>query len=132
MSDLRKQIEYWKKSADRDWDTAEFLLKTKHYDTCLFFCHLTLEKILKGLVAARIRKPAPFTHDLAKLSIEADIILSEEQIQNLRIITGFNIATRYDDAKFSFYKQCTKSYTEKYFNISKNLYLWLKKQFPKK
>lgn len=132
MSDLQKQVDYWTKSAKRDWDTAEFLLKTKRYDACLFFCHLTLEKILKGLVAARTGKPAPFTHDLAKLSIEAHIVLDEEQIKNLRIITGFNIATRYDDAKFSFYKQCTKSYTEKYFNISKNLYLWLKKQFPKK
>lgn len=50
----------------------------------------------------------------------------------LKIISTFNIAARYDDFKHSFHKRCTKEYTDKYFKISKDLYLCLKKQFPKK
>lgn len=47
MNNINKQITYWKKSAERDWQTALDLFKTKHYDACLFFCHLALEKFLK-------------------------------------------------------------------------------------
>lgn len=132
MNNINKQIDYWKKSADRNWKTTQGLLRLKHYDACLFFCHLTLEKILKGLVVKHTNKPAPYIHDLANLAAAANLTLSKEQIDNLRIITTFNISSRYDDEKFTFYKSCTKEYTEKYFNISKKLYLWLKKQFQKK
>lgn len=47
----------------------------------------------------------------------------------LRVITTFNIAGRYEDEKYAFYKKCTKKFTLKYFENTKKLYLWLKKQF---
>ncbi|MEA2065116.1 MAG: HEPN domain-containing protein [Patescibacteria group bacterium] len=59
MDRINKQIEYWKKSADRNWKTATGLFQLKRYDSCLFFCHLTLEKILKGLFA---KKPKSQRH----------------------------------------------------------------------
>ncbi|MFC1613218.1 HEPN domain-containing protein [Patescibacteria group bacterium] len=68
MDNLKEQINYWKKSAERNWDTTLSLYKTKHYDSCLFFCHLTLEKLLKGLVVRQTNKTAPFIHDLEKLA----------------------------------------------------------------
>lgn len=123
---------YWKDSARRNWETALSLFKSRHYDACLFFCHLTLEKILKALVVKKTNKPAPYIHDLAKLSEIAQLGMSESQIQNLRIITGFNMSARYDDVKLAFHKKCTKSYTKKYLEITKDLYLWLKKQYQKK
>jgi len=129
---LKNQIDYWKNSAQRNWQTALSLFKIKHYDACLFFCHLTLEKALKGLVTLRTNRPSPYIHDLAKLSEIAELGLSKIQIQNLRIITGFNLSARYDDIKLSFHKVCTKNYTEKYLEITKKLYLWLKERFPKK
>jgi HEPN domain-containing protein len=132
MKNIEKQIVYWKKSSVRNLETAQSLLKLKHYDACLFFCHLTLEKIIKGLIAEHTSEPAPYIHDLANLAHAANLTLSKEQIDNLRIITTFNISGRYDNEKLNFYKACTNEYTEKYFNISKELYLWLKKQYRKK
>ncbi len=129
---INKQVNYWKKSSERSWETASGLFKIKRYDACLFFCHLTLEKSLKGLFIKKTKNLAPYIHDLAKLSNLAQLNLPPDQIQNLRIITTFNISTRYDDIKFEFYKKCTKKYTEKYFLITKKLFLWLKKQYPKK
>ena len=32
---LKTQIDYWKKSAQRDLDTAKVLFKNKRYDSCL-------------------------------------------------------------------------------------------------
>lgn len=79
-----------------------------------------------------VKRAAPYTHDLAELINIAKINFDAEQIKNLRIITGFNISGRYDNEKLSFYKQCTKSYTEKYFLFTKQFYLWLKKEYLKK
>lgn len=132
MDKIDEQIKYWTESANRSMATASSLYKTHHYDFCLFCCHLALEKLLKGLVVAKLKESAPYTHNLAELSTKANLDLSNEQVQDLRIITTFNIAGRYDDVKFAFYKKCTKEYTRKYYNISKGLYLWLKKQYLKK
>ena len=132
MIKQNKQIEYWRKSAEIDWKTAKGLFKIKRYDGCLFYCHLALEKLLKGLAVKKIKKSAPQTHDLERLSILANLPISKEQTKNLQIITKFNIASRYDSFKFSFYKKCTKNYTKKYLNISEDLILWLKKQYQKK
>lgn len=132
MDKLKEQIDYWKKSAEHNWDTALSLFKSKHYDACLFFCHLTIEKLLKGLVVTKTKKTAPYIHDLERLSILTKLSFTDEQVENLRIITGFNMAGRYEDAKFVFYKQCTKDYTEKHLNISKDLIICLKKEYLKK
>ena len=130
--DIEKIIKYWKKSAEKDFKTAEGLFNLKHYAPCLFFCHLSLEKLLKGLVVKDIKTHAPYIHELDKLAENIHLDFNKEQMEQLKIIATFNIRARYDDLKHSFYKKCTKKYTEKYFKISKNLYLWLKKQYLKK
>lgn len=131
MNNINKQITYWKKSTERDWQTALDLFKTKHYDACLFFCHLTLEKFLKSLVVKTTNEPAPYIHDLTKLANLASLDLSAEQIKNLKTINQFNIAGRYDNIKHEFYKLCTKEYADKYLAITQTLYLWLKKFLKK-
>ncbi|MEA1937075.1 MAG: HEPN domain-containing protein [Patescibacteria group bacterium] len=129
MNSINEQVNYWEKSAEQNWKTAFGLLKMRYYDSCLFFCHLTLEKMLKGLVAKQTGKPAPYLHDLERLAILTKLSFSKEQMKNLRTVSGFSVASRYDDTKFSFYKKCTKNYTKKHFEISKELYLWLKKKY---
>jgi len=129
---LEKQIDFWKKSAENDWKTARILFESKRYDACLFFCHLTLEKCLKGLVTEKTKKAVPYTHDLEKLAIVAGLKFSDVQFENLRVITKFNISARYENIKFDFYKTCTASYANDYLDISHKLFLWLKKQYRKK
>lgn len=124
---FQKLVKYWQESAEQDYATAEFLLKGKRYSASLFFCHLMIEKILKALVVKKIKKHSPFTHKLVDLAKMADIKLTNKQIDDLTTITAFNIAGRYDEIKFSFYKKCTKEYSDKYFKISKNLYFDFKK-----
>lgn len=132
MKDFTEQIKYWRVSAQRDFKTAEMLLKNKRYDACLFFCHLAIEKILKGLVVQNIREVPPYTHDPFILLKTAGIGIAEEYKEDLEEITTFNIAGRYDTHKFSFYKKCTPSFTNKYFVRSKDIFLWLKKQYRKR
>lgn len=129
---MKKQIKYWKKSALRTWNVSLSLYKNKHYDACLFFCHLSIEKLLKGLVVKQTKDNPPYIHDLKTLAKIAKVELSEEQNNQLGILTTFNIAGRYSDAKHDFYKKCTKDYTKKYLEITRKLFVWLKKEYQKK
>ncbi|MCK5123137.1 MAG: HEPN domain-containing protein [Candidatus Pacebacteria bacterium] len=129
---IKQVVDYWKTEAERNYETAEFLYKGKKYSDCLFFCHLMLEKILKGLVVKQTKIHAPYIHELDTLVIRTNLDLNEEQMRQLKIINTFNIRARYDNIKKSFYQRCDKNYTEEYFNISKELYLWLKKEYQKK
>ena len=47
---VKKIVEYWRKTAEYDYKTMVFLFKGKEYSNSLFFGHIVLEKILKALV----------------------------------------------------------------------------------
>ena len=130
--ELKKHIDYWFISAGRDWGTAQDLFSLKRYDMCLFFSHLAIEKLLKGLTLINTKAPPPYTHDLAKLADRAGVKLDNDTIQTFRLITTFNVSGRYDTEKFNFYKLCTRSFTKKHLAVCRDTYLWLKEQYPKR
>lgn len=119
-------VEFWRKSAESDLKVAEDNIKLGHYHWALFFFQLVLEKILKSLVVKRKKENPLPTHDLVKLASGAKIDLSEEQKQDFKEITSYNIEARYDDIKLSFYKKATKTYAQKWAQRCKEYYLWLK------
>ena len=129
---IKERSDHWKYLASRDWKTARGLFDIKRYDACLFFCHLTLEKLLKGLIVDQTKKEAPFIHDLERLSVTAGISLSLDEINDLKSISAFNIAGRYSDYKFSFYKKCTHSYTQNYLSKTGALIQCLRKKYRKR
>lgn len=76
---------------------------------------------------------SPYIHDLRRLAEFAKIKLTSKQKQILDKISTFNIAGRYADEKFEFYKKYNrKEYAQKYLKITEDLILWLKKEFQKK
>jgi len=126
-------VQYWLDSSVKDFQVAQTLFNLKYYPQCLFFCHLSIEKLLKGIVAKTTKKYPPYVHDLRKLAEIANLKLNLKQEQSLEVIFTFNIAGRYADAKFEFYKKYNKKeYAQKYLKITKDLLLWLKKEFHKK
>ena len=104
---------YWKKTAQHDYKTMMGLFKIKRYSDCLFFGHIVLEKILKGLVAKNTSKEAPYIHDLVRLQELAKMQLDKDDLKFLKEVNNFNIRVRYPDYKLRFYKICTKEFTEK-------------------
>jgi HEPN domain-containing protein len=129
MENLQAQIEYWRVSSERDWQTAEGLFQLGRYDSCLFFCHLAIEKGLKSLIVQETEEEAPYAHDLAYLAGKTGLRVDEQDLELLRTVSSFNIAARYDDDKFTFYKRCTKEYTQEYLEKSRTFFLWLQKQY---
>ena len=89
-------------------------------------------KVIKSNCYQKTKDYPPYIHDLRRLSEKGKIKLNLEQKQILDKISTFNIAGRYADDKFEFYKKHNeKEYAEKYLNITKKLLLWLKKNSPK-
>lgn len=120
-------IQYCFSNAKRKWDTASALLKSRRFADALFFCHLSLECLLKGKIVEKTGQNYPFTHDLMDLARRTNIQLTKNHKQHLAIISTFNIASRYDDYKSSFYKKVTPAFAKKYYQITQELLIWLKK-----
>lgn len=101
---VKEVVKYWQKTAEHDYETMLWLFKGKRYSDALFFGHIVLEKVLKGLVVERIKQEAPYIHNLTKLAELSGIYLTEDEWQILDLVNQFNIRCRYPDYKLRFYK----------------------------
>ncbi len=124
----QEKINYWLKSAGHDWTAAGHLFEKGDYSYSLFFGHLTIEKLLKAFLVLKFDEQPPFTHRLVYLAEKSNLALSAEQMELLEIITDFNIRARYPDEKFSFYRKCTKEFTETNLKKIEGIRAWLLQQ----
>jgi HEPN domain-containing protein len=128
--DLKEIEYYWIESANDAFDTAGKLFEQGKYVHSLFFLHLALEKMLKGLYVNKNKQEAPFGHSLQALATKITGFSPDEDIIKFFIeVTTFNIATRYNDYKRTFYKACDKEFALGYLNKGKENMLWLQSQF---
>ena len=126
---VKNFLNYWRTTAERDLNVAEDLFKLGRYSYCLFFSHLALEKLLKGLVFKKTNAHAPPIHNLVRLAQQAGLDLTYDQKKELFEITSWNIETRYDSYKLEFYKKANKEFTSAWFSKAKEFYTWIKNQF---
>lgn len=122
IDNYKKLVKYWQETAAYDYDTMKSLFKSKRYASSLFFGHIILEKILKGLVVKSTKNHAPYTHDLVKLYKFAGMELDNDTKDLLYEINKFNIKARYPEWKSQFYKHCTMEYAERYLDEIDKLY----------
>lgn len=107
-----------------------FLYKGKKNSYSLFFGHLVIEKLLKGLYAKN-NAESPYTiksHNLLALAEKCNLELTDDQVEKLQIITQFNISARYDDYKRTFDEKCTDDYTSEQVKNIEEVQKWLKEQ----
>lgn len=130
---LHTLITYWRASATEDFKVAKSLFLKKYYLHCLFFCHLALEKKLKGLVVQETNVTAPYTHDLRRLAELAAVKMTEEQRRLLDTFSHFNIAGRYPEEKTMLYRKYRdRKFTQQYLALTEKLIVWLEKEYQKK
>ena len=121
---VKKITEYWQKTAEHDYKTMQWLLKGKRYSDALFYGHIILEKILKGLVVKETKKESPYIHDLIRLKDMAGLDLPAEIDKFLNRMNDFNIRARYPEYKLRFYRQYSqKKNSQPYINQIINLYI---------
>jgi AbiV family abortive infection protein len=103
-------VNYWLTASKEDFESAEILFKNKKYHHALFFCHLSIEKMLKAIIVKSTKTAPPLIHDLIRLAERAALDLNEAQKNDLAEITTFNIDARYDDYKLSFRKKVKNNF----------------------
>ena len=94
-------------------------------------CHLVIEKLLKCLYIYKKNQLPPFTQNLLRLAEMCEIDLNIEINEFLATLTTFNINTRYDDYRDSFYHKCTKEFTEIWLKKIKEYREWIKTMLTK-
>jgi len=121
-----KLIEYWLKTSDFDYEAAQILFQGAKFPHALFYLHLSVEKMLKAFyIKARADHP-PKTHNLVLIIREAGLELSEEKLEIMLEINGFNQEARYPDEKMAFYKKCTREFAADYLEKGREIRSWLR------
>ena len=121
-----EHYKYWIEIAEKDWDILTKLYDSKDYVYCLFFAHLSIEKLTKAIwVKKNINNYPPKSHNTYYLLDQAKIELSTEQIDFLLLLNEFNIEGRYPDYKQKIFQICTKEYTDSILLKVKEIKEWL-------
>lgn len=97
MLNVQKQIEYWQNGSLDDFETAKVLIDNRRYIHGLFFCHLSIEKIIKAIVVKTTHEIPPKSHDLFFLSKKANIDLPEDRQSIIQILMKYQLEGRYPE-----------------------------------
>jgi len=97
MINILKQIEYWRNTAESDIETATILINSGKYVEGMFFCHLSIEKIIKALVVKQTENIPVKSHDLFYLLDIAKIQFTEEQSNFMQILMKYQLEGRYPE-----------------------------------
>ena len=112
MMTKEQHIDYWITTAEEDWISVEALLNTQRYVHCLFWAHLTLEKLAKAhWVKNHEDNIPPKVHNIVWLLEESDVNLKSEMMNFLGYFNDFQLSGRYPDYMSKIYKDCTKDFT---------------------
>jgi len=93
--DVDRQVAYWRKGAEEDWEVGADLVATRKTRHGLFFIHLAIEKLLKAHVCCVTKDVAPKIHSLSRLAELSGLPFSREQLGFLLVLNRFCLAGRY-------------------------------------
>ena len=124
--DFRQIVSYWTEEAEEALTVAEHLYEKGDYSYSLFFGHLAIEKMLKGVYVQRKQEHAPPIHNLVRLVRLAGIKPDEGRVEKLALISSFNIEARYPDLQRTFRKKCTQEFASESMATTKETLQWLK------
>ena len=83
MKKIYKSLYEWFKQADYDLKTAQTLFQSGRYIYTVFFCHLSVEKALKGVYAKILKKDPPKVHNLNYLLDQINIKQLPDDIKKM-------------------------------------------------
>lgn len=94
---MEKQAQYWLHEAIESLDTAKVLYNNNKLLESAFFCHLSMEKILKAIFVQRNGTVPPKVHNLLVLTERSDLAkeLNESQFNFLADLNPFQLEGRY-------------------------------------
>ena len=92
---MRREAQDWWDQAQQDFGAARDMLAVRRCNVCVFLVHQAVEKGLKALHIARLRRMPPHIHNLPELA--GPLGAPEDLISLLRESNNEYLATRYPD-----------------------------------
>ena len=125
-----ERVKYWIDLADRDFNTAEWLVKGGHNLHAGYMCHQAVEKILKGYFTKMKEDTPPYTHNLIYLTEKTGLydLMSNEQNAFIANLNPLNIEARYPEYKNEMAQIMTKDVTQNILIKTKEILQWTKQK----
>jgi HEPN domain-containing protein len=127
MSDGVK-YEEWFLQSDYDLETAIDMFKTGRYIYCIFMCHLSLEKALKGLLIQRTGEYPSRSHSLIYFVERIGLQISDTRYEFVFTLNKISVPTRYPEDLRKLIASYTKEKTDEILNLTKETQAWIKQQ----
>ena len=127
---MEQQLKYeeWFFQSDYDLETAQYMLQSGRNVYCIFMCHLSLEKALKGLFIKRFNQIPPKLHDLMYFVEKLELYTEDTHREFLKWINRMAIPTRYPENLRDMIKMFPNEETDSIFLQTKLVQQWIKKQ----
>ena len=120
--------EEWFFQSDYDLETAYQMLQSGRNVYCIFMCHLSLEKALKGLFVKRLNEFPPKLHDLMYFIDRISLLPENEHLNFLMWLNRMGIITRYPEDLRNMIKLFPKEQTGNAYEQTKTIQQWIKQQ----
>ena len=125
-------IQYWKETAEKDWEAVESLFEKGNYVHALFWAHLVLEKLLKAhWVKDNQDNFPPKVHNLKFLAEVTSLHLSDDQFLFLMRMNDYQMEGRYPDYQFRIYRILNETRTKNILEEVDKMRLWLLNELVK-
>ena len=124
----KEKYEEWYFQSDYDLETAFDMFKSGRTVYCIFMCHLSLEKALKGLLIKTTGEAPSKTHSLIYFVDKIGLKLSDSYYEFLFMLNKISVPTRYPDDLRKLIVTFTKERTESIMTQTKELQVWIKQQ----
>ena len=116
----------WLLQADYDLETAEAMFKSERFIYVVFFCHLAIEKGLKGIYHTRQKKMPPKVHNLLYFVEKLELAVPDQLMDSLQRINSASVPTRYPDSFSRIYKDFTRERAHNAIVNTKEILKWIR------
>lgn len=121
-------IKKWLEFAKGDLRDAQILFENKSYQSCIFHCHQSTEKLLKAIICAKGKKIKK-VHDLADLLKESEAKYTPEILDFINELNPYYNPIRYPDAALPL--KYDRKTTRKLLKLTKDISKWFLYQLKK-
>lgn len=128
---MAKDQKEWFIQSDYDYESAQAMFQAGKYIYCVFMCHLSIEKYLKGIYRVNQNIEPPRVHSLVYL-IETNKISVPERFKDFLVeIDDAAVSTRYPDSLILLANEFEINVAREIMLKTKEFMEWLKKEYWK-
>lgn len=128
---MAKDYKEWFNQSEYDLNSAVKMFDSEDYIYCMFFCHLSLEKYLKGLYLEILRKKPPKIHSLIFFLENINSVIPSQFRNFILDLEDAAVATRYPDSLTKLSEQFSKESTFDILSKTKEFLKWLMTEYKK-